>query len=133
MLNNELLPIKLLVDEKVVIETLSRMGIPNISERKLYQSCHLFKQFGEVYLAHFKQLFVFATSKNGEPGFGNVSQEDLIRRNAIALRLINWGLISADKSKLENSSCKIFCVPYKDKAKWQLIQKINVDNLFTLG
>lgn len=132
-MTNELLPITLIEDEKVVIETLARMGIPNIKEKKLYQTCHLFKQFGTIYLAHFKQLFRFATSKNGEPGFGNVTQEDLYRRNAIALRLVNWHLISiADMSLIQPNDCKIFCVPHKDKHDWQLIHKINVDNLFML-
>lgn len=133
---NELLLISLLVDEKVVVETLSRMGIPDIQHKKLYQTCHLFKQFDSCYLAHFKQLFKFATTKNGTPGFGNVSQEDLIRRDAIAIRLANWNVIKILNPEIINTTacanCKIFCVPHADKANWQLIQKINVDNLFNL-
>lgn len=133
MIVNELLSISLLVDEKVVIETLSRMGIPDIKHKKLYQTCHIFKQFDSLYLAHFKQLFKFATSKTGEPGFGNVSQEDLERRDAIAIRLSNWRLIQIlNPEILSEPTCKIFCVPHSDKSNWQLIQKINVDNLFNL-
>lgn len=136
MIENELLSIALQVDEKIVIETLSRMGIPDIQHKKLYQTCHLFKQYDCLYLAHFKQLFSFTTTKNGAPGFGNVSQEDLIRRNAIAIRLQNWKLISILNPEILGTdavTCKIFCVPYSDKTTWQLIQKINVDNLFNLS
>lgn len=133
-MNNELLAISLLVDEHIITETLSRMGIPDIKHKKLYQTCHLFKQFGSIYLAHFKQLFKFATAKNGLPGFGNVSQEDLIRRDAIAIRLRNWNLISILNPEILNQTvdCKIFCVPHSAKSEWHLIQKINVDNLFNL-
>ncbi len=134
IMNNELLSISLLVDERILIETLSRMGIPDIKNKKLYQTCHLFKQFGSLYLAHFKQLFKFATAKNGMPGFGNVSQEDLIRRDAIAIRLKNWNLINILNPEIldKNVNCKIFCVPHSHKNEWTFIQKINVDNLFNL-
>jgi hypothetical protein len=88
-----------------------------------------------MYLAHFKQLFKFATAKNGLPGFGNVSQEDLIRRDAIAIRLRNWKLINIlnpEIMSMNNASCKIFCVPHTNKSEWTFIQKINVNNLFNL-
>ena len=134
-MNNELLSISLLVDERILVETLSRMGIPDIKHKKLYQTCHLFKQFNNMYLTHFKQLFKFATAKNGLPGFGNVSQEDLMRRDAIAIRLRNWKLINIlnpEIMSMRNASCKIFCVPYTNKSEWTFIQKINVNNLFNL-
>ncbi len=134
-MNNELLSISLLVDERILVETLSRMGIPDIKHKKLYQTCHLFKQFNNMYLTHFKQLFKFATAKNGLPGFGNVSQEDLMRRDAIAIRLRNWKLINIlnpEIMSMSNAGCKIFCVPYTNKSEWTFIQKINVNNLFNL-
>ena len=134
-MNNDLLSISLLVDERVLVETLSRMGIPEIKHKKLYQTCHLFKQFNNMYLAHFKQLFKFATAKNGLPGFGNVSQEDLMRRDAIAIRLRNWKLINIlnpEIMSMSNTGCKIFCVPHTNKSEWTFIQKINVNNLFNL-
>lgn len=133
-MNNELLAIQLLVDEKIVKETLSRMGIPDIRNKQLYQTCHLFKQFDILYLAHFKQLFKFTSNKYGQPGFGNVSQEDLTRRDAIALRLKNWHMINImNESAIDcTNNCKIFCVPFKEKRNWHLVQKINVDNLFNL-
>lgn len=133
MIRNSLLLIKPIVDEYIIVETLSRMGIPDIQNKKLYQTCHLFKQFDCTYLAHFKQLFKFATAKNGMPGFGNVSEEDLIRRDSIAIRLANWHLIRIlNPEIIGKETCKIFCVPHAQKHEWQLIQKINVNNLFNL-
>jgi len=53
---NKLLEVRLKVDAWIIEETLSRMGIPDNKNKVLYQSCHLLKQFGTYYLAHFKQL-----------------------------------------------------------------------------
>ena len=91
---NKLLEIKLLVDPNIVKETLSRIGIIDKKEKIIYQSCHLLKQFDTYYLVHFKQLFTMSTGKNGYHGFGNVSLEDIERRNSIAFLLIKWNMIS---------------------------------------
>lgn len=55
---NKLLEVKLLVDKWVIEETLSRIGIVDYKKKIIYQSCHLFEQFGTYYLAHFKQLLL---------------------------------------------------------------------------
>lgn len=128
MLKNELLKVKLLVDVKVIEETLTRMGIPDNKNHKLYQSCHLFEAFGDYFIVHFKQLFIY-TTKNGAPGFGNVSQEDLHRRDSIAYCLKKWGMIDFDESLIENHDIKIFVLPYKEKHQWELIKKINMNNV----
>lgn len=126
---NELLKITLLVDQKIVEETLSRMGIADVKNKKLYQSCHLFNNFGDIYLCHFKQLFKFTISKNGEAGFGNVSEEDLLRRNSIAHCLKMWKMINFDENLIGNHDTRIFVLPYKEKTDWTLIKKINVKNI----
>ena len=76
---NKLLEVRLKVDEWIIEETLTRMGIPDIKNKVLYQSCHLLKHFGSYYIAHFKQLFVLGRGKDGYPGFGNVSLEWMSR------------------------------------------------------
>ena len=73
---SKLLEIRLLVDQKVIEETLTRIGIVDKKKNIIYQSCHLLKHFDTFFLAHFKQLFVLSTDKNGYPGFGNVSLEE---------------------------------------------------------
>ena len=120
------------MDERVIEETLSRMGIPDIKNKKLYQSCHLFKVFGDCYIVHFKQMFKW-TTKNGEPGFGNVSQEDLNRRDSIAYCLWKWKMVDFDISLLDSHDTRIFVVPYKDKYEWTCVPKIDMRNIVYEG
>lgn len=128
MLNNQLLRVKLLMDPKVVEETLSRMGIADSVNKKLYQSCYLFKAWGDYYIVHFKQMFKW-TYKNGEPGFGNVSQEDMNRRDSIAYCLKQWKMVDFDENEIDGHDTRIFVVPYKEKYKWQCIPKIDMRNI----
>lgn len=127
---NTLLEIRLKVDAKVIEETLTRMGIPDFKNKVLYQSCHLLKQFDTYYLGHFKQLFVMSHGKDGYHGFGNVSLEDIERRNSIAYYLQQWNMIEiVNPEIIADHSTKIFVLPYKEKHKWQLVRKFNVKNL----
>lgn len=129
---NKLLKIKLLVDQKVIEETLTRIGIVNKKKNIIYQSCHLLKHFNDYYLAHFKQLFVLSTGKNGFPGFGNVSMEDIQRRNSIAFLLMKWNMIEIENlDEIEPHTTKIEVVPYKEKHNYILIKKFNIENLNT--
>ena len=127
---NKLLEVKLKVDSWIIEETLTRMGIPDNKNKVLYQSCHLLKQFDTYYLAHFKQLFVLSRGKDGYHGFGNVSLEDIERRNSIAYCLYKWNMIEiVNPSEIEDHNVRIFVLPHKEKHKWQLIKKFNVKNL----
>lgn len=128
---NKLLEIRLLVDQKVIEETLTRIGIVDKKKNIIYQSCHLLKHFNSFYLAHFKQLFVLSTGKNGYPGFGNVSLEDIQRRNSIAFLLIKWGMIQlvGAPDEIEPHTTKIEVVPYKEKYNYRLVKKFNIENL----
>lgn len=127
---NTLLVVKPLVHENIIRETLTRIGIVDKKEKKIYQSCHLIEQFGTYYLAHFKQLFVMSRGKNGYPGFGNVSMEDLERRNAIAFKLIMWKMISIENMQLiEPHNTNIEIVSHKDAKEYTKIRKFNINNL----
>lgn len=127
---NKLLEIKLLVNEDIIKETLTRIGIVDKHDKKIYQSCHLLKQFDTYYLAHFKQLFTLSTSKTGYHGFGNVSLEDIGRRNAIAFLLTKWNMIQvSNPNDIEPHTTYIDVVPYKDANEYQKIKKFHVDNL----
>ena len=129
-MTNNLLEVKLLVDASIIEETLTRMGIPDTKNKILYQSCHLLKHFGSYYIGHFKQLFVLGRGKDGYPGFGNVSMEDIERRNSIAFCLQKWNMIEIiDPSQIEEHNVRIFVLPHKEKHNWQLIKKFNVKNL----
>lgn len=127
---NKLLEVKLKVDPSIIEETLTRMGIPDNKNKILYQSCHLLKQFDSYYIVHFKQLFVLGRGKDGFPGFGNVSIEDIERRNSIAYCLQKWNMIDIiEETEIEDHNVRIFVLPFKEKHQWQLVKKFNVKNL----
>ena len=121
---NKLLEVKLLVDPNVIKETLSRMGIVDKKNKIIYQSCHLLKQFDTYYLVHFKQLFTLTPSKNGYRGFGNVSLEDIERRNSIALWLIKWHMISIDDmNEIIPHRTKFDIVSHNDAVNYKKVRK----------
>lgn len=127
---NKLLEVKLLVDPNVIKETLSRMGIVDKKNKIIYQSCHLLKQFDTYYLVHFKQLFTLTPSKNGYRGFGNVSLEDIERRNSIALWLIKWHMISIDDmNEIIPHRTKFDIVSHKDAVNYKKVRKFNINNI----
>ena len=127
---NKLLEIKLLVDPNVIKETLSRMGIVDKKNKIIYQSCHLLKQFDTYYLVHFKRLFTLTPSKNGYRGFGNVSLEDIERRNSIALWLIKWHMISIDDmNEIIPHRTKFDIVSHNDAVNYKKVRKFNINNI----
>lgn len=127
---NKLLEIKLLVDRKIIEETLTRIGIVDKKAKIIYQSCHLLEQFGTFYLAHFKQLFTLETSKTGYHGFGNVSLEDIERRNSIAFLLMKWNMISiVNMNEIEPHTTRIDTVKHDEAKEYQKIKKFNINNL----
>lgn len=129
-LTNDLLEIKPLVNINIIEETLTRMGIAHIHNKVLYQSAHIYEQFGSYYLMHFKQLFVIGHTKNGMPGYGNVSVEDIQRRNTIALYLKNWNMIEIiSPINFDNRAPKLFVLPHQNKDEWTLVKKYHVANL----
>lgn len=119
-----MIEIKLKVDELVVVETLSRMGIANKREKILYPSCYLFKKDDSpsTYICHFKEIF---SSK--ENGFDNVSKDDLARRDSIIFCLNKWGLIElVHPDSLVDHDKFVFVLPFKDKQDWMIKHKIKV-------
>ena len=127
---NKLLEVKLLVDPNVIKETLSRMGIVDKKNKIIYPSCHLLKQFDTYYLVHFKQLFTLTPSKNGYRGFGNVSLEDIERRNSIALWLIKWHMISIDDmNEIIPHRTKFDIVSHNDAVNYKKVRKFNINNI----
>tara|TARA_Y100001970_G_scaffold101523_1_gene127494 strand:- start:15927 stop:16325 length:399 start_codon:yes stop_codon:yes gene_type:complete len=104
-------------------ETLTRIGIPSIKERKLYQSCHILHKRGKYYIVHFKELFKL-DGKNTE-----IEEEDIQRRNLICSLLEEWELVElVDKNKIEDKLHikKIKIIPFSKKSEWELIAKYNI-------
>ena len=106
------------------------MGIVDKKNKIIYQSCHLLKQFDTYYLVHFKQLFTLTPSKNGYRGFGNVSLEDIERRNSIALWLIKWHMISIDDmNEIIPHRTKFDIVSHNDAVNYKKVRKFNINNI----
>ena len=106
-----------------VRETLTRIGVASRKDKTLYQSCHILHKQGRYYIVHFKELFAL-DGKNA-----TLSENDLQRRNTIAILLQDWNLIEI--SKKENAENKaplsqIKVLPFKEKNEWTLSAKYNI-------
>lgn len=114
--------VKLLVDSKIVKETLSRMGIANKRDKVLFPSCYLYcKEDGEYMITHFKEVFLL-TRPNA---YNQICEEDIKRRNAIAFLLKQWGLIDVNDEDIEPHDIYVYSISHADKKEWQIDNKIN--------
>jgi len=122
----DLIEVKLLVDSKVVRETLSRCGIANRRKKILFPTCYLYEKDGKYYICHFKEIFLL-TRKNS---YDNKSKEDIERRNAICWNLVQWKLVEVvDPTLIEAHKPFIFVLPFAEKKLWKIQHKINVHTL----
>lgn len=107
-----------------VRETLTRIGVSSRKEKVLYQSCHILHKQGRYYLVHFKELFAL----DGKPS--NISENDIQRRNAIAVLLEEWGLLNIINPKIMEDNIapihQIKIISFKEKDDWELIAKYNI-------
>jgi hypothetical protein len=113
-------------DFMVVRETLSRIGVSPKGKNVLYQSCHLVHKNDAYIVAHFKELFAL----DGLPS--NVSEDDILRRNAIIKLLEEWELlevIEKEKTKEVMPLSGLKIIKYSEKDKWDLIPKFNTGSL----
>ena len=125
-LSDTFLEVKLKREEDFlkVKETLTRIGIASRKEKKLYQSCHILHKRGQYYVVHFKELFLLDGKQS------DFTNEDRGRRNAIALLLEEWGLLSVvDADKYQEPRAKISSIrilPFKEKGEWELESKYTI-------
>jgi len=119
----DLIEVKLKTDEKVIKETLSRIGIANKKEKILFPSCYLYEKDDKSYIVHFKQLFLLER----ENAYDNIGPEDILRRNAIIYCLKQWGLIEVDEKLIEPHNKFIFVLGHKAKKEWSIQHKFNVN------
>lgn len=104
-----------------VRETLSRIGVASRKERKLYQSCHILHKQGRYFIVHFKELFALDGKDT------NLSENDISRRNTIAVLLSDWGLVEVvgtAEPKAPLSQIKV--ISFKEKDEWLLETKYNI-------
>lgn len=121
----DLLNVEIVKKEGFVRETLERIGIANESKKIIWPSCYLYKIEEKYYLAHFKQMFRFIRPNS----YNNTSEDDIVRRNAIAFCLKNWGLIDVDDSKIDKHGMRLFILPHNKKKEWRIEHKINLSKI----
>lgn len=108
-----------------VRETLTRIGVASRKDRKLYQSCHILHKQGRYFIVHFKELFVL----DGKPS--TITENDIQRRNTIAVLLSDWGLITisnTEQSKDRAPLRQIKVISFKERDDWELCPKYNIGN-----
>ena len=104
-------------------ETLSRIGVASRKDKTLFQSCHILHKQGKYYIVHFKELFALDGKK------ATLIENDVQRRNTIAVLLQDWNLLTIVKSddatnKAPLSQIKI--IAFKEKKEWNLQAKYNI-------
>ena len=124
-----LIEISLKVDERVIMETLTRIGISNTKEKILFPSCYLHSIDEKYYIVHFKELFLLKR----ENAYNNISEEDILRKNAIIYCLKTWDLIDVDIEKIEPYNKFVFVLPHGEKENWEIKHKFNVNSLQGVG
>ena len=98
-------------------ETLTRIGVASRKDKTLYQSCHILHKQGKYFIVHFKELFAL-DGKNA-----TLSENDIQRRNTIAILLQDWSLIDiVKKESAENKAplSQIKVLPFKSSARFRI-------------
>ena len=106
-----------------VRETLTRIGVASRKDKTLFQSCHILHKQGKYFITHFKELFALDGKKS------TLTENDIQRRNTIALLLQDWNLIDVVNATLvENKAplSQIKVLPFKEKSEWNLVAKYNI-------
>jgi hypothetical protein len=109
-----------------VKETLSRIGLASKKDNTLYQSCHILHKQSKYYIVHFKELFLLDGKQ------ADFSEQDIARRNRIAILLDEWELVElVDPAKTETPIApinQIKIIPFKEKNNWTLVTKYTIGN-----
>ena len=106
-----------------VRETLTRIGISSRTENKLFQSCHILHKQGKYFIVHFKGLFALDGKES------NIANNDIERRNTIAVLLQDWErlkIVKPEQAEPKASLSQIKVLSHKDKSSWELVPKYNI-------
>jgi len=104
-------------------ETLSRIGVASRKDKTLFQSCHILHKQGKYYIVHFKELFALDGKK------ATLVENDVQRRNTIAILLQDWNLLSIVKAEAATNKAplsQIKIIAFKEKNEWNLQAKYNI-------
>lgn len=110
-------------DFLLIKESLTRIGVANSKERKLYQSVNILHKRGKYYIMHFKEMFLL----DGKSA--DISEEDIGRRNLIVSLLEDWGLLKIkepEKVAFKSPMTTIKILTYSEKSRWVCIPKYSI-------
>lgn len=110
-------------DFLLIKESLTRIGVANQKEKKLYQSVNILHKRGKYYIMHFKEMFLL----DGKSA--DISEEDIGRRNLIAKLLEDWGLLKIkepDTLQILSSMTAVKVLSYSEKSQWKSIPKYSI-------
>jgi len=112
---------------RIVMETLTRIGVAKKAKRKLFQTAHIMNYRNQHFLTHYKILLNDISNQADE--------NDFAKLNTVATLLQNWGMINiSDTSLIDQYGTipSIYVVPYKEKKSWELISYIEKEHYLNL-
>ena len=114
----------------ILKETLTRIGLPNNENTKLYQTCHILCKKKRYFIVHFKEMFML----DGRPS--SMAETDIARRNSIINYLLDrkFFVLANGQTKMEpflphtakNDDFTI--ITHAQKKKWELVPKYVIGN-----
>jgi hypothetical protein len=121
-----MVPVKLHVDEKIITETLERIGIVNKEKKEVTPTCYILKYNDKFYISHFKTLL-----RIQKPTHDKVPDSDIVRRNIILTMLENWGLIEIQQHGIYQYDLfkLIYVLRHSEKHKYTINHKINIPKM----
>ena len=121
-----MIPVKLCVDKKVIIETLERIGIVNKEKKEVTPTCYILEHCDEFFISHFKSLL-----RIQKPSHKPVPDSDIVRRNIILTMLAKMELIEIKIKGIYQYNLKesIYVLPYSQKQKYTINHKINMPKM----
>jgi hypothetical protein len=114
----------------ILKETLTRIGVPNKENTKLYQTCHILCKKKKYYIVHFKEMFML----DGRPS--SMAETDMARRNSVINYLLDRKFFTLvdGQTKLEpylphsSKNDDFTIITHSQKKKWELIPKYVIGN-----
>lgn len=114
----------------LIRETLTRIGIASKKEKTLFPSCYILHKRGFYSIIHFKELFALDGKST------DICENDLARRNTIAILLEDWGLLTIpNKSSITNNVVQmnqIKILTHKEKSEYEIKHKYSIGNKKTV-
>lgn len=101
-----------------VCETLTRIGIPSLKDRKLTQICHILHKRQRYAILSYKELYQL----DGKDI--KIDADDIARRNTVAMLLDEWGLARVvDPEAIKGARAPMSDIKvllFKEKNEWEL-------------